>query len=91
MTGATTVPDSARLPSAAPALSSIEASAGMLAYRPGLSLLTTASWGVMHAVPAVSGLLMRDFFDALAGDRSLVNQWLPVALTAAVEIGRAHV
>lgn len=88
MTGATTVPDSARLPSAAPALSSIEASAGMLAYRPGLSLLTTASWGVMHAVPAVSGLLMRDFFDALAGDRSLVNPWLPVALTAAVAVVR---
>ena len=56
----------------------------MLRYRPGLSAASTAAWGVMHAVPVVAGLLMRDFFDALAGDRSLANPWLPVALTAAV-------
>ncbi|MBU6290104.1 MAG: hypothetical protein KGS10_18250, partial [Chloroflexi bacterium] len=82
----TAKPSSVAPPSAV--LSSIEAAVGMLGYRPGLSVLNTAMWGVMHAAPVVSGLLMRDFFDALAGDRSLVNPWLPVALTAAVAVVR---
>lgn len=65
------------------ALSSVQAAAGILGYRRGLFALNVLAWGVMHATPIAYGLLLRDFFDALAGDRSLASPWLPVALTVA--------
>ena len=68
----------------APPLTGLQAVVGILGYRRALFAVNVLVWAVMHAVPIAYGLLLRDFFDALAGDRSVANPWLPVALTAAV-------
>lgn len=42
----------------------------LIRYRPGLYLVTAALWILVEAAPIVPGLILREFFDTLAGEDS---------------------
>ena len=65
-----------------------QAAIKLLRYRPGLFLLTILFRGADDLVPLLTGLVLKEFFDALTGDAQAgANPWTFVALFIAIEIG----
>lgn len=61
----------------------------LIRYRPGLWSVAFVGWTLIHALPIVLGLLVGAVFDRLAGGAAAVDSaWTPVALFAAIAIGR---
>ena len=62
----------------------------LLFYRPGLYGVNLLTWGLMHTLPLVNGLIMREFFNALTGDApAVMGPWALIAVLVAVAVGRA--
>ena len=65
-----------------------QAAIKLLRYRPGLFLLTILFRGADDLVPFLTGLILKEFFDALTGDAQAgFTPWTLVALFIAVEVG----
>jgi len=61
----------------------------LIAYRWPLYLCCFVLWGAFAALPLVSGLLVRSFFDGLSGDApAAMSPWTLLALLLSVELGR---
>ncbi len=61
----------------------------LVRYRPGLWSVSFAMWTLIHASPVALGLLIGMVFDQLADQVSAQSSpWTPVAIFAAVAIGR---
>ena len=57
-------------------------------YRPGLFLLTVLLRGIDDLVPFITGLLMKQFFDALSeSSETGLNAWTVVVFYCAVQLG----
>jgi ABC-type multidrug transport system fused ATPase/permease subunit len=62
----------------------------MVTFRPWLYAGNIALWTAWYSLPLATGLIAREFFDALsAGQRAGVNPWTLVALL--VGVGAAHI
>lgn len=58
-------------------------------YRPGLFALNALLWGIMHSLPVLTGLLIRQIFDSLAEQQSAgLNAWTYLALLSLTSISR---
>ena len=58
-------------------------------HRRGLFVLSCTLWVAIHALPVLSGLIMRELFDALAGTAPAgSNPWTLLVLVLAVDAGR---
>jgi ATP-binding cassette subfamily B protein len=58
-------------------------------YRPWLFLAGFWGWVLLYTLPILTGLLLRTFFDALAGSAPLgLSAWAVVALVVASEVAR---
>ena len=65
-----------------------QAAIKLLLYRPGLFLLTILFRGADDVFPFLTGLILKEFLDALTGDAQAgFTPWTLVALFIAVEIG----
>ncbi len=61
----------------------------LIRYRPGRFFFSFFMWAVVHGSPLLFGILIGQVFDRLAGDADLAaTAWTPVAIFAAVAIGR---
>ncbi|MDH3517546.1 MAG: ABC transporter ATP-binding protein/permease [Acidimicrobiia bacterium] len=61
----------------------------MLKYRPGLFGFSALMWTLIHASPVILGVLVGAVFDRLSGSAApLASAWTPVAIFAAIAIGR---
>ncbi len=62
---------------------------GMLKYRPGLFAFSALMWTLIHASPVILGVLVGETFDRLSREAApLASAWTPVAIFAAIAIGR---
>ncbi|MGI8514645.1 MAG: ABC transporter ATP-binding protein [Acidimicrobiia bacterium] len=70
-------------------LSTLEVIRELIRYRPGRFFFSFFMWAVVHGSPLLFGILIGQVFDRLAGDADLAaTAWTPVAIFAAVAIGR---
>lgn len=61
----------------------------LIRYRPGRFFFCFFMWAIVHGSPLLFGVLIGTVFDRLAGDVDLAaTPWTPVAIFAAVAIGR---
>jgi ATP-binding cassette subfamily B protein len=61
----------------------------LLAYRPGLFVINVIAWGIIHALPVLSGIFVKFIFDALSGQAAAgVNPWTFVVLLTLLNFGR---
>jgi len=61
----------------------------LIRYRPGRFFFSFFMWAVVHGSPLLFGILIGQVFDRLTGDADLAaTAWTPVAIFAAVAIGR---
>jgi ATP-binding cassette subfamily B protein len=64
----------------------------VLRYRPRLFAINFVLWGSFHALPLVSGLAVRGFFDALSGQAAAAfDHWTMLALMVAASLSRVGV
>jgi ATP-binding cassette subfamily B protein len=64
----------------------------LIRYRWPLYLLSGSLWTIFAALPLLSGLLVREFFNGLSGDApAALSAWTLVALLLSVELGRVAV
>lgn len=70
-------------------MSTVRVAWQMLKYRPGLFVFSALMWTLIHASPVVLGVLVGQVFDRISGEgAALGSPWTPVALFAAIAIGR---
>ncbi|MFQ5967792.1 MAG: ABC transporter ATP-binding protein, partial [Acidimicrobiia bacterium] len=61
----------------------------MMKYRPVLFVVSAVLWAIVHLSPIALGLLIGLVFNTLAGETPAADSpWTPVAVFAAVAIGR---
>ncbi len=61
----------------------------LMRYRPRRFALSALLWSIMHGSPVIFGYLIGRIFDALTGDAPIAsNAWIPVAIFAAIALGR---
>jgi ATP-binding cassette, subfamily B, bacterial len=71
-------------------LSSFGALGGLLGYRKSLYAINLFTWGVMHSLPILDGLILRALFDHLSGEApAAVSPWALIAFLGAVTVSRA--
>ncbi len=61
----------------------------LVRYRPGLFAVNILIWGFAHSSPIITGLIMRNIFNALSGEaRVAFDIWTLIAFLAAMEVSR---
>lgn len=61
----------------------------MMAYKPKLYLIDSFFWILIMGLPAVPGLIIREFFDTLTGESKLgFSPWTLIALFLSIGLGR---
>jgi ATP-binding cassette subfamily B protein/ATP-binding cassette subfamily C protein len=64
----------------------------LMCYAPKLYLIDSLLWILIEGLPAVPGLIIREFFNALTGDSQLgFSPWALIALFMAIGLGRVVV
>ncbi|MGH8958292.1 MAG: ABC transporter ATP-binding protein [Acidimicrobiia bacterium] len=70
-------------------LTTLEIIRDLVRYRTGRFMFCFSVWAVVHASPLLFGLLIGTVFDRLAGNAEIAETaWTPVAIFAALAIGR---
>src|SRR5690606_8507861 len=61
----------------------------LVRQRRGLFILTSFAWLVIHALPVLTGVLMKGLFDALSGSQPAgFTAWTFLALAMVLDVGR---
>lgn len=61
----------------------------LVRQRRGLFILTSFIWLVIHALPVLTGVLMKGLFDALSGDETAgFSAWTFLAVAMVLDVGR---